>query len=55
LVIFLINLILAPTSSNAAAQNAILPGEMRTDATYAHISVLWWVEGYVKTIYTTHY
>ena len=31
--------------SPAFAQNSVSPGEIRTDATFHHIGVLWWIEG----------
>ena len=32
-------------SSPAAVGDGVVPGEIRTDATFEHIDVLWWIEG----------
>ncbi len=29
----------------AVPDNAVVPGQIRTDATYNHVGVLWWIEG----------
>lgn len=31
--------------SSAAPNSAVVPGEIRADATFEHIGVLWWIEG----------
>ena len=36
---------LAGSQINAAPGDEIVPGEIRADATYEHIGVLWWIEG----------
>ena len=41
----IILLILSGPASHAAPNDAIVPGQVRADATFEHIGVLWWVEG----------
>ena len=33
------------TVGNAFAQNAVVPGEVRVDATFQHVGVVWWIGG----------
>ena len=45
LVLTLLLLPLTGSPSHAAPSDEIVPGDIRADATFEHIGVLWWVEG----------
>ena len=45
LVLMMLLLALTGGLSHAAPGDEIVPGEIRADATFEHIGVLWWIEG----------